>query len=114
MKEIAFALLLAVSEVESGGNSRAINESEQAYGPFQIRRLALIDVNRIWRTDHTLSEFLDHWSLGAQAFIAYGNRYGAETCEEYARIWNGGPRGMSKDATLVYWQKVQRKMEKHE
>ncbi|CAF1373000.1 unnamed protein product [Rotaria sp. Silwood1] len=33
-------------------------------------------------------------------------KHGIPTCEDYARIHNGGPRGCRKKATLPYWQKV--------
>jgi hypothetical protein len=45
---------------------------------------------------------------------AYMNRYGthctggrAPTCEDYARIHNGGPNGCKEAATLPYWRRVQ-------
>ena len=44
--------------------------------------------------------------------LAYWTRYGAVTDEQRARIWNGGPRGMSKAATLPYWAKVQKELER--
>ena len=44
------------------------------------------------------------------AMTLYWKRYGAVTNEQKARMHNGGPRGMQKDATLEYWQKVQEAM----
>ncbi|XP_046340624.1 lysozyme 3-like [Haliotis rufescens] len=45
---------------------------------------------------------------------AYMNRYGTyctggrtPTCEDYARIHNGGPKGCVHSNTLGYWHKVQ-------
>ena len=29
------------------------------------------------------------------------------TCEDYARIHNGGPNGYTRKATLDYWEKIQ-------
>lgn len=40
--------------------------------------------------------------------LAYWKRYGAVTDEQKARIWNGGPRGMSKQSTAPYWTKVRK------
>ena len=40
-------------------------------------------------------------------FDIYCKHYGLTTAEEIARCWNGGPRGMDKDATVYYWKKVQ-------
>ena len=31
------------------------------------------------------------------------------TCQDYARIHNGGPDGFKKSATLPYWNKIQEK-----
>jgi hypothetical protein len=31
----------------------------------------------------------------------------APTCEDYARVHNGGPLGCRESATIPYWQKVQ-------
>ena len=44
--------------------------------------------------------------------LAYWRRYGAETDEQKARVWNGGPRGMSKKATERYWRKVESELAK--
>lgn len=38
------------------------------------------------------------------------NRYGdstcGTTCEDYARMHNGGPEGCNKSATNAYWNKI--------
>ena len=38
----------------------------------------------------------------------YWRRYGAVTDEEKCRIHNGGPKGLSKQSTLNYWQNIQK------
>ena len=52
---------------------------------------------------------LDRWlrNKSIQMFDIYVMHYGLSTAEEVARCWNGGPRGMDKDATVYYWNKVQ-------
>jgi len=46
-------------------------------------------------------------------FIEYTQMYGKTyTPEEISRIWNGGPTGPKKQATLKYWRKVEREMDK--
>jgi len=45
-------------------------------------------------------------------FIEYTQMYGKTyTPEEISRIWNGGPKGPKKKATLKYWRKVQNVMD---
>lgn len=46
-------------------------------------------------------------------FIEYSQKYGETyTPEELSRIWNGGPKGPEKNATLKYWRKVSYEMDK--
>ena len=52
---------------------------------------------------------------------AYMKRYGKyctkgrdPTCEDYARIHNGGPTGCRKDSTKGYWTKVQKCLDKED
>lgn len=103
---LASNLFLAVSMQESSCDPFAINESEQAYGIAQIRAPALQDLNGRYRTDYRLEDFLGNVPLSLWAFWSYGRLYGAVTAEEFVRIWNGGPRGPSKQATQAYWKGV--------
>jgi len=95
----------AVIMFESGGDMHAFNKAEKTYGPMQITPIAVQDINRIYGTDlkqeECSSEAISEW-----AFIAYGMAYGAETQEEFYRIWNGGPDGMSEEKTEENWNKV--------
>ena len=50
-----------------------------------------------------------------QCVVKYARRYASEctggrtpTCEDYARVHNGGPKGCRHDDTLSYWQRVKR------
>jgi len=52
-------------------------------------------------------------NISRNAVQAYMQRYGREglighvpTCEDYARIHNGGPRGWSCTCTDAYWARV--------
>ena len=100
-------LLAAIREVESNSHDLAVNSKEQAYGAYQCRRGAWLDGGGMP---------ID-WPQGAFVrrrveivMTIYWRRYGAVTDEQKARIWNGGPRGMHKKATLAYWRKVQEVM----
>jgi hypothetical protein len=52
-----------------------------------------------------------------RVFAAYMARYATErrlgrpvTDEDRARIWNGGPSGWKKKATVAYWHKVRKEL----
>ena len=91
----------------ANGQDLAVNSKEQAYGAYQCREGAWIDGGGMP---------ID-WPQGAfvrrrveMAMTIYWRRYGAVTDEQKARVWNGGPRGMKKQATKRYWRKVQEAM----
>ena len=44
-------------------------------------------------------------------FDIFCEYYGLDTAEEMARCWNGGPRGLDKPATEIYWNKVESELE---
>lgn len=105
-------LFAAIRQVESGGNDYAVGDGGRALGPYQCTRAAWQDGCE-W-----LGEGLDYdtyvWDRKATERImrAYWTRYGADTDEQKCKIWNGGPRGMSKPATESYWLKVRNLMQK--
>ena len=107
----------AVCRVESGCVLAAYNPAEQAAGIAQIRPICLIDANRIvcllggpartW----TMADRYDA-AKAREIFVTYVTYYaGVNQCPEaWARIWNGGPNGMTKPATLDYWRRVRAAM----
>ena len=107
------ALLMAIATVESGGRDGAHNVREGAIGRYQVRRLALEDVCSLTGAWVPLSACRDA-RVGAWVVYHYALRWGCRTPEEVARVWNGGPRGMRKAATLPYWRRVRAAMETHE
>ncbi len=110
-------LLDAIIHVESSNDDSAYHKGENAVGCLQIRKTMVDDVNRILRkqgaTDDELYSYEDRWEriLSIQMFKIYCEYYTLETAEEIARCWNGGPRGMDKDATSYYWNKVKSELE---
>tara|TARA_B110000240_G_C13192155_1_gene322502 strand:- start:372 stop:605 length:234 start_codon:yes stop_codon:yes gene_type:complete len=68
------------------------------------------DVNRILTINNSYQRFTyeDRWSryMSVQMFDIYRKHYNLTTSEEVARCWNGGPRGMQKELTAGYWEKV--------
>jgi len=104
-------LLSALMMVESRNNDSAHAVGEDAVGCLQIRKTMVDDVNRILKRQGKEYEFAynDRWSRqkSIMMFEIYCDHYNLTDPEEIARCWNGGPRGMDKEATVYYWNKVQ-------
>ena len=109
-------LIPALENVESGGDPKAIGDGGKALGILQIWEVVIIDVNRAKGTSYVHADAFD--PVKARAICrAYLSIYCTErrlgrkpTMEDAARIWNGGPNGHKKAATLKYWAKVQREL----
>tara|TARA_R110000751_G_scaffold33760_7_gene83939 strand:- start:1409 stop:1747 length:339 start_codon:yes stop_codon:yes gene_type:complete len=104
---------------ESGGNNLAVGDGGDSHGPLQIQAACVADAN-LWRKARGLSQYkfpedcYDR-AKAEQILIAYIGRYATEerlgrkpTCQDYARIWNGGPNGYKKKATVKYWEKLKK------
>jgi uncharacterized FlaG/YvyC family protein len=107
-------LLSAIISVESRDNDSAHAVGEDAVGCLQIRKTMVNDVNRILKRQGSGLRFTydDRWmrTKSIQMFDIYCKHYGLITAEEIARCWNGGPRGMDKEATSYYWEKVKEEL----
>lgn len=103
----------AIHLVESGGRVGGVilGDGGKSLGPLQISRAA-------WQDSRVGGRYEDVADLAVATAVlrAYLTRYAPRalaaendwsTC---ARIWNGGPRGASKTATLAYWAKVEGKL----
>jgi hypothetical protein len=111
-------LVSAIIRVESSGNDMAIGDKhmrDKAYGPMQIRKPCVDDVNRRFGTTHRPEDCLGNRALSEQVFRRYMTMYATKarlghepTDEDYSRIWNGGPNGWKNPLTKKYWEKVQR------
>lgn len=123
MKRALFILCLAVSAlpvkaglweavcaVESGGNALAIGDKGKAAGIAQIWARTVTDINHFAGTKFTLNDRFDPVK-SKEMFNLYVEHYGKGRSVEFkARLWNGGPQGAYKGATLVYWRKIQSKL----
>jgi hypothetical protein len=128
MKRALFILCLAVSalparaglweavcHVESGGNPRAVGDRGadgvyRAAGIAQIWAITVKDINRFAGTKFTLKDRFDPVK-SKQMFTLYTEHYAKGRSIEFkARVWNGGPQGAYKGATLAYWRKIQSKL----
>ena len=107
-------LLAALIAVESGGDARAIGDGGRALGVLQIHAGVVQDVNRIAGRSWTHAD-AHRPEIAVQMAEIYLRHYvtparlgRAPTTQDYARVWNGGPNGHRKTATLPYWRKVRR------
>lgn len=99
----------AVCIVESNGQTDAVGDNGAALGIAQIHKICVDDCNRIkGRNEWSYNDRLDpHKSfLMFQTYVLHYFPNGGP--EQWARCWNGGPRGPYKSSTLKYWEKVQR------
>ena len=108
-------LLDAIIRVESRNNDSAHAVGEDAVGCLQIRKTMVDDVNRILNRKGlwTVYTYEDRWDRvkSIEMFQIYTDHYNLVDAEEIARCWNGGPRGMNKEATVYYWEKVQKEID---
>ena len=119
-------LIEALIAVESGngivptGDDNAIGDkglAHKAYGCLQIRQPVCDDVNRVYNLALTAEQMLGNRALSVDTLGKYvaiyctPRRLGhAPNDQDRARTWNGGPAGPWENATIKYWQKVQRAM----
>ena len=103
-------LITALMIVESSGNDLAIGDNGRALGPLQIHRGVVLDVNRITGSNYRWESMTNRAQARAvcQAYLEHYGR--GKTTEQQARIWNGGPTGDRKAATLSYWRRVQKNL----
>lgn len=104
------SLISALMIVESSGNDQAIGDNGRAIGPLQIHREVVLDVNRITGSHYRHQDMTNRVAARAvcQAYLEHYGR--GKSLEEQARIWNGGPNGHKKAATVSYWRRVQKNL----
>lgn len=104
------ALLAAILAVESGGNDLAIGDHGRALGALQIHAAVVEDVNRVHKTRYRHADMHDRAKAVRVCSLYLATYAPGASPEVQARVWNGGPRGASKPATLGYWERVKAKM----
>ena len=105
----------AVHTVETGGRVGPIlGDGGRALGPLQIHRGCFKDSGVAGRYEDVAD-----LAVATAVLRAYLTRYAPKALaagesagrwQECARIYNGGPKGASKTATLAYWRKVEGKL----
>jgi len=113
-----YALLIdALAAVETGGHphpERAVGDNGRSIGVLQIQQGVIQDVNRVNGSRFTWADAYDPAKarLICQAYLRHycvPSRIGTmNPYEAAARIWNGGPQGHIKNATIAYWLRVQK------
>ena len=102
-------------ENESSGDAMMIGDNDRtnkAYGPLQVRKTVVDDVNKQFHWHYRAEECLGNLGLSFKIFYAYQSIWATEdkighkvTMRDMFRIWNGGPRGFEHENTLGYWAK---------
>ncbi len=103
-------LIDAIIYVESRGDVKAHNISEDAVGCLQIRPIMLREVNRL--LGYNKYKLADRWnkSKSIEMFNVIKQNTINPTNEKLARNWNGGWNGYKKQSTLKYWHKVKEQL----
>ena len=101
-------LVDAIHQVETSGRlGPIVGDGGRALGPLQIHKACWLDANLPGKYEDVAD-----LAYAKRVFAAYMARYATErrlgrpvTDEDRARIWNGGPNGYKKKATINYWTK---------
>ncbi len=111
-------LLDAIEQVESGGDSSAVGDNGKAVGAYQIHKIYVDDVNRIYGTRFTYEDRWDKFEsrelvrMYVNWYIMESNGGSGNYFRDIARIHNGGPNGYKKECTKAYWEKVKAELER--
>ena len=112
----------AIKQVESSGNENAVGDNGRSIGPLQIQRGYYNDAverNPSLQSGKYAGYMYENckgpgsFEYSRAVAESYMNRYATEgrlghspTFEDMARIHNGGPNGYKMEATVKYWDKV--------
>lgn len=107
----------AIWAVESGRQENPPDgDNGKAIGPYQIHRAYFQDAKDFSPTEIDFEYELCRDKHHAEIVIReYMKRYARDAWEQHnfeilARIHNGGPRGHKKKATVKYWNKVKKEL----
>jgi hypothetical protein len=117
IQDMITGILPAVWQTESSGELFAIGDNgleHKAYGPLQVRQPVCDDLERLFGVSIDPKDCDGNWNLSEYAYRLYVGYWGSQyekqsgkkvTPEVLARIWNGGPTGHAKTATVKYAEK---------
>ena len=115
---ISEKFVMAIANKESNMNPDAIgdkNLKHKAYGIMQVRKPAMLDVNKAFGTNYTEEDLmrLDPRAI-AEVGVGYlavaRDKYGASSFGEMAAIYNGGPNGVNNSKAMNYARDVMQRM----
>ena len=104
-------LLSALIQIESNGNDHAKGRHGEL-GALQIKPIMVRDVNRIMGTHYAHAQVTNRATsiFIANAYLAH---YGRNLSDEsLARIWQGGPKAISRSSSRAYGRRVMRELER--
>lgn len=107
-------VLQAIRIVESNNTPSAVGDGGNAIGVYQIWESYWKDATEFSNLggkyrDCFVPEYADRVVRCYMKRYATPRRLGREaTMQDIARIHNGGPNGYKKQATLKYWEKVEK------
>lgn len=104
----------AIRQVESsGGRNTRDGDHGRAIGDWQIHRAYWTDGTAALGVTWPYSDARND-TKARQVVRAYLRRYAPKGAgpEQWARMHNGGPKGWKKKATLPYWAKVRKILQK--
>lgn len=100
----------AIRMVESSNRTgRIVGDGGAAIGPYQIHYSVWKDATEYDKSIKGTYQDCHKLDYSIRIFHAYLNRYARNQSDEHkARVWNGGPAGHKKSATIQYWNKVKK------
>ena len=99
-------LIPALIAVESSGHNNLVGDNCKAYGCLQIHQEVVDDVNKLYHMHYTHDDCFNR-DASIRICQLYLKHYANNRSDEQqARIWNGGPLGYKKSATIKYWNRV--------
>jgi len=104
-------LLSALIQIESNGNDHAKGRHGEL-GALQIKPILVRDVNRIMGTHYAHTQVTNR-TISLFIANAYLSHYGRNLSDEsLARIWQGGPKAISRSSSRAYGRRVMRELER--
>ena len=112
-------LIPCLIQVESAGRADVMGDGGKSAGCLQVGAACIADVNRVAGTKYKWPADALNPHKARTICLLYLSHYGAwyerktgrkADAEVLARVWNGGPYGWRKTATLPYWKKVEKEL----
>jgi len=106
-------LIPFLKKIESNNNPNAkgdyLNGKPRSLGILQIRKGVIDDVNQHYNTNYKHKDAFDikkAEDICKKYISLYTKNIKDPSYEILARIWNGGPKGYTRNITNEYWDKV--------